>query len=94
MILFDIDNTLVDYSKSESETIRFIMDKYGLKLDQYGKYWKGISGKYFTKYLRQEMSFQEQGAQRVTTSSLPPLAVPSPTEVTQPPLPPSHPAQR
>ena len=36
----------------------------------------------------------EQGAQRVTTSSLPPLAVPSPTEVPQPPLPPSHPAQR
>jgi len=34
----------------------------------------------------------EQGAQRVTTSSLPPLAVPSPTEVPQPPLPPSHPA--
>ena len=26
--------------------------------------------------------------------SLPPLAVPSPTEVPQPPLPPSHPAQR
>ena len=26
--------------------------------------------------------------------SLPPLAVPSPTEVSQPPLPPSHPAQR
>ena len=65
MILFDIDNTLVDYSKSESETIRFIMDKYGLKLDQYGKYWKDVSKKYFTKYLRQEMSFQEQGAQRI-----------------------------
>ena len=36
----------------------------------------------------------EQGAQRVTTSSLPPLAVPSPTEAPQPPSPPSHPAQR
>ena len=40
MIFFDIDNTLVDYSKSESEAIRLIMDKYGLKLEQYGKYWK------------------------------------------------------
>lgn len=65
MILFDIDNTLVDYNKSENETIRFIADKYGLKLDQYGNYWKNISEKYFTKYLRQEMSFQEQGAQRI-----------------------------
>jgi len=36
----------------------------------------------------------EQGAQRVTTSSLPPLTVPSPTEDPQPPSPPSHPAQR
>lgn len=65
MIFFDIDNTLVDYSKSESGASHFIMDKYGLKLDQYGKYWKDISEKYFTKYLRQEMSFQEQGAQRI-----------------------------
>ena len=65
MIFFDIDNTLVDYSKSEREAIRLIMDKYGLKLEQYGKYWKSISGRYFTKYLWQEMSFQEQGAQRI-----------------------------
>ena len=34
------------------------------------------------------------GSANVTTSSLPPLAVPSPTEVPQPPLPLSHPAQR
>lgn len=65
MIFFDIDNTLVDYSKSESEAIRLIMGKYGLKSEQYGKCWKNISEKYFTKYLRQEMSFQEQGAQRI-----------------------------
>lgn len=65
MIFFDIDNTLVDYSKSEREAIRLIMDKYGLKLEQYGKCWKDISERYFTKYLRQEMSFQEQGAQRI-----------------------------
>lgn len=38
MIFFDIDNTLVDYSKSEGETIRLIMDKYGLKLEQYGEF--------------------------------------------------------
>lgn len=62
MIFFDIDNTLVDYSKSEREAICLITDKYGLKLEQYGKCWKGISERYFTKYLRQEMSFQEQGA--------------------------------
>ena len=65
MIFFDIDNTLVDYSKSESEAIRLIMCKYGLESEQYGKCWKDISEKYFTKYLRQEMSFQEQGAQRI-----------------------------
>lgn len=65
MIFFDIDNTLVDYSKSEREAIRLITDKYGLKLEQCGKCWKGISERYFTKYLRQEMSFQEQGAQRI-----------------------------
>lgn len=51
MIFFDIDNTLVDYSKSEREAIRLITDKYGLKLEQYGKCWKGISERYFTKYL-------------------------------------------
>ena len=44
--------------------------------------------------LRVAISRFESQAQRVTTSSLPPLAVPSPTEVPQPPLPPSHPAQR
>lgn len=51
MIFFDIDNTLVDYSKSEREAIRLITDKYGLKLEEYGKCWKGISERYFTKYL-------------------------------------------
>lgn len=65
MIFFDIDNTLVDYSKSEVETIRFIMVKYGLELDLYEKCWKNISKKYFTKYLEQEISFREQGVKRI-----------------------------
>lgn len=65
MIFFDIDNTLVDYSKSEVETIRFIMVKYGLELDLYEKRWKNISKKYFTKYLEQEISFREQGVKRI-----------------------------
>lgn len=66
MIFFDIDNTLVDYSKSEAEAIRFIMVKYGLELDLYDKHWKNISQKYFTKYLEQEISFREQGIKRIT----------------------------
>lgn len=65
MIFFDIDNTLVDYNKSETEAIHFIITKYGLKLALYEKSWKNISKKYFAKYLEQEISFHEQGAQRI-----------------------------
>lgn len=69
MIFFDIDNTLVDYNKSETEAIHFIITKYGLKLALYEKSWKNISKKYFAKYLEQEISFHEQGAQRIKIAS-------------------------
>ncbi len=65
MVIFDIDNTLVDYSKSERESIFQIMRKHNLKIDIYKKLWKEISEKYFTKYLKKEISFEEQGAKRI-----------------------------
>lgn len=65
MVIFDIDNTLVDYSKSERESIFQIMMKHNLKIEIYEKLWKEISEKYFTKYLKKEISFEEQGAKRI-----------------------------
>lgn len=50
MIFFDIDNTLVDYNKSETEAIRFIMTKYSLKLALYRN-----AGRIFQKNILQNI---------------------------------------
>ncbi len=65
MIFFDIDNTLVDYSKSERKAINYIMKSYKLNVKDYSKIWKDISSKYFSEYLRKNLSFEEQGAMRI-----------------------------
>lgn len=65
MIFFDIDNTLVDYSASEKKAIKFIMESYRIKVEDYSKIWKDISSKYFSQYLSNNLSFEEQGAMRI-----------------------------
>lgn len=65
MIFFDLDNTLVDYSTSEKKAINSIMESYKISTEDYAKIWKDISSKYFSKYLSNNLSFEEQGAMRI-----------------------------
>lgn len=65
MIFFDIDNTLVDYGKSEKRAINYIMKRYKIKVKDYSDIWKDISSKYFSEYLLKNLSFEEQGAMRI-----------------------------
>lgn len=65
MIFFDLDNTLVDYSTSEKKAINSIMESYKISTEDYAKIWKDISSKYFSQYLSNSLSFEEQGAMRI-----------------------------
>lgn len=63
MIIFDIDNTLIDYNGSERNAITALFGKeYNYNLDESQiDYWSQISKSLFENYLEKKMTFCEQG---------------------------------
>lgn len=67
MIFFDIDNTLINYDASEKTAVSRLIREISGKGPTDGQldYWHEISHDFFRKYLRKELSFEEQGKRRI-----------------------------
>ncbi len=69
MIFFDIDDTLLDHSKSEYLGVEAFYNRYAheisLSSNKFYMLWKQASDKYFNKYLSGEITFEEQRLERI-----------------------------
>ncbi len=69
MIFFDIDDTLLDHSKSEYLGVKALYNRYryeiNLNEDKFYLLWNQVSDKYFYKYLKGEITFKEQQLERI-----------------------------
>ena len=69
MIFFDIDGTLLDHKGAELEGIKKFYEKYGFsqltEFETFKNVWTLASGKNFDRYLKKEISFEEQRANRI-----------------------------
>lgn len=69
MIFFDIDGTLLDHKGAELEGIKKFYEKYKFDnitdFESFRKVWIDFSNKNFNRYLKKEVSFEEQRANRI-----------------------------
>lgn len=69
MIFFDIDGTLFDHDRAETLGALDFYHKYTKELaytvDEFADIWSNLSKKYFEKYLKKELTFQEQRRKRM-----------------------------
>lgn len=72
MFFFDIDNTLIDYDTSEAKAIVALYVEMGniLLSEMQIAYWHMISQRYFSDYLSNQLSFEEQGMLRIKDMSM------------------------
>ncbi|ABR34846.1 HAD family hydrolase [Clostridium beijerinckii] len=69
MIFFDIDDTLLDHKSSELLGVESFYEEYKhyfkLEKEMFYKLWCQISDKYFSSYLKKEMTFEQQRIERM-----------------------------
>ncbi len=69
MIFFDIDDTLLDHSKSEYLAAKAFYNRYRyeihISVDKFYMLWNQVSEKYFDKYLKGDITFAEQRVERI-----------------------------
>lgn len=69
MIFFDLDGTLLDHKRSELLGVKEFYEeyKYCFKLEKelFYKVWCQISDKYFNRYLKGEVTFDQQRIERI-----------------------------
>lgn len=69
MIFFDLDGTLLDHKRSESLGVKAFFEEYKdyFKVEEqiFHKIWCQVSDKYFNKYLKGEITFDEQRIERM-----------------------------
>jgi len=69
MIFFDIDGTLLDHKGAELEGIKKFYEKYEFnkvtEFEEFRKIWVEASNVNFNKYLKKELTFDEQRANRI-----------------------------
>lgn len=69
MIFFDLDGTLFDHKSSELLGVEAFYEKYKdcfrLEKEMFYKFWCQISDKYFNRYLKGEVTFDQQRIERI-----------------------------
>ena len=69
MIFFDIDGTLLDHKGAELEGIKKFFNLYRFdeltEFEKFKKIWVDVADKNFNKYLKKELTFEEQRANRI-----------------------------
>lgn len=69
MIFFDIDGTLIDFKQAEAAGIRTFYQTYGhhftLTEEAFHVEWRVVGARHFSRFLRGELSFEQQQAERV-----------------------------
>lgn len=69
MIFFDIDGTLIDFKQAEAAGIRTFYQTYGhhftLTEEAFHVEWRVVGACHFPRFLRGELSFEQQQAERV-----------------------------
>jgi putative hydrolase of the HAD superfamily len=69
VIFFDIDATLLDHDRAEKmgaiDFFREYTDELQYSDTEFVKSWNSLSKKYFDKFLKKELSFQEQRRMRI-----------------------------
>lgn len=69
MIFFDIDGTLLDHKGAELEGIKKFYKKYEfdkmIDFENFRELWVKFANKNFDKFLKKELSFEEQRANRI-----------------------------
>lgn len=69
MIFFDLDDTLLDHKGSEYESVKEFYKEYKddikIKEESFYELWYQISKKFFNKYLKGEITFEQQRINRI-----------------------------
>ncbi|WP_297421827.1 HAD family hydrolase [Clostridium sp.] len=69
MIFFDLDGTLLDHKSSELLGVEAFYEEYKdyfkLQKEMFYKFWCQISDKYFDRYLKGEITFDQQRVERI-----------------------------
>jgi len=69
MIFFDIDGTLLDHKGAELEGIKKFFNKYEFdkitEFEDFRETWVKVANENFNRYLRKELTFEEQRANRI-----------------------------
>jgi len=69
MIFFDLDDTLLDHKASEYESVKAFYKEYKddirIKEESFYKLWCQTSNKFFNKYLKGEITFEQQRIKRI-----------------------------
>ncbi|NBI28706.1 HAD family hydrolase [Chengkuizengella marina] len=69
MIFFDIDDTLLDFKEAEHQGVKKFYNKFpdviNIKEDKFYDHWCTIGKKHFNRFLKGELTFEEQKAERI-----------------------------